>query len=183
MLTSRAIVKRRHKLGPAARAVVQFGATFTRLDAGTSPFTCPASPVGRLFTSIGLAAFAVPANTIVPRTAEATARTRAGGVNERGGLARCRGHAAHSTKIAAPSHDTCTGGRGQTPGQGLRLLKFSRARPMICAWDRQAAPATGSAARPYIERPPQRCWRSARWPAARPVTPRLRMEPSFGSPS
>src|SRR4051812_16210968 len=103
MLTSRAIVKRRHKLGPAARAVVQFGATFTRLDAGTSPFTCPASPVGRLFTSIGLAAFALPANTIVPRTATATARTSAVGLRDAGGTPRIQPKLPRRVTTPAPA--------------------------------------------------------------------------------
>src|SRR5580765_8539990 len=46
----------RIRLGPASRAVVQCGMTFTRRERGTSPFTAPGMGVGRFSGLIGLTA-------------------------------------------------------------------------------------------------------------------------------
>ena len=92
--------------------MTQFGATFTRRVDGTSPFTSPARPVGRLFGSIGLAAFAVAPNTIVPSTASATANASAVDLREAGGMPRIqpgRPAARHDTpagRLNAPSADS-----------------------------------------------------------------------------
>src|SRR4051812_20625314 len=67
----------RARLGPASRAALQSGATFTSRDIGTLPLTAPASGVGRLFGLIGLTSPAAgPANARTDTTPSDNAAER-----------------------------------------------------------------------------------------------------------
>src|SRR3954452_8440551 len=61
----------RAKLGPALRAAMQFGATFTSRVFGTTPFVAPASGVGRFAGVIGFAAATPPSPNATAATTTA----------------------------------------------------------------------------------------------------------------
>src|SRR5207302_2606603 len=86
----------RARLGPASRAAMQLGATFTSRDIGTTPLTAPARGVGRLFGLIGLTSSAVAASAI----ATTSSRERHNAAERREWM-RTRGH---SSRVAPTRH-------------------------------------------------------------------------------